>query len=340
MTDQLDTLLGQDTAVQTLRRALATDRVPHAYLFDGPRGVGKEQAAFGLAQALVCERRAPGEERACGACSACVRALPKAPNDGGDRDAALPAHPDVVLLGRGLHDPQRIGRRTPETQELSVDQIRTLVLARSAFGPHENKAKVFIVRDAEELSISAANAVLKTLEEPGPKTHFVLVTSEPRLLLDTIRSRTQRVRFGSLPTTVVSLLLEKNGTTASDASVIAKESAGSMARARILADEELRAAEDSFVSTALAAWTDPGAGAALALAEEGKREKSGLDAKLAALGRALHREGTARARDAQDRGGILEAARFALVAEARRRLDGNASPQLVLEWLMLKGRDA
>src|SRR5579864_5978176 len=203
-TSLLSTVRAQPTAVDTLRRALTANRVHHAYLFDGPDGVGKERTALGLAQALVCERRSPGSPDACGACRACARAVPRA-------GEGRPLHPDVVVLERGLYDPAAIGRRTPETQDLSIDQVRTLVLARAAFPPVEGRAKVFIVRRAEELSQPAANALLKTLEEPGPRTHFVLMSAVANALLATIRSRTQRVRFGLLPDDVVTELLTERG---------------------------------------------------------------------------------------------------------------------------------
>ena len=96
----LATVRAQPTAVETLRRALASGRVHHAYLFDGPDGVGKERAAFGLAQALVCEKRQAGEANACGTCSACARAVPRE----GER---RPVHPDVIVLERGLYEPAR-----------------------------------------------------------------------------------------------------------------------------------------------------------------------------------------------------------------------------------------
>ena len=78
MPSLLSLVRAQEIPVATLRKALANDRVHHAYLFDGPDGVGKELAALGLAQALVCETRAPGGGDACGECSACVRVLPRA----------------------------------------------------------------------------------------------------------------------------------------------------------------------------------------------------------------------------------------------------------------------
>ncbi|MGH7329692.1 MAG: ATP-binding protein, partial [Polyangiaceae bacterium] len=194
----LASLKSQSAPLETLQRALTSGRVHHAYLFEGENGVGKELAAFGLAQALECERRAQGAWESCSACSACERVLPK---------GGVSRHPDVVVLERGLYEPAQIGRKNPETAELSIDQVRTLVLARAAFPPHEGRAKVFIVRRAEELSISAANALLKTLEEPGARTHFVLMTTQPDALLPTILSRTLRVHFGSLSdSTVVDIL--------------------------------------------------------------------------------------------------------------------------------------
>ena len=203
MTPLLDTVAGQDTAVESLRRALAGGRTHHAYLFEGPEGVGKERAAFGLAQALVCtDSTASGS--ACGTCSACSRAVPK-------ESGGLALHPDVIVLGRGLYEPAQIGRKTPESKELSIDQVRTLVLARAAFPPHEGRAKVFVVRAADELSVSAANALLKTLEEPGNATHFILLTSRKAALLSTIRSRTLALRFGPLPPSVVERILLGRG---------------------------------------------------------------------------------------------------------------------------------
>src|SRR6202034_694142 len=101
--------------------------------------------------------------------------------------------------------------RTQESQEISIDQVRTLVLARAAFAPHEGRAKVFIVRRADELSTSAANALLKTLEEPNNRTHFILLSAQADSLLSTIRSRTQRVRFAALPDAVVTKLLAARG---------------------------------------------------------------------------------------------------------------------------------
>src|SRR5882757_6130445 len=151
-------ILGQEPALQTLTRALDTGHVHHAYRFEGPEGVGKEMAAFSLAQALVC---VVGGARACGVCSACQRALKIS-----EEEPRVPAHPDVVLVERGLYR-GRISAN--EATGISIEQV--------GYRPHEGRALVFIVRAAEELTVSAANALLKTLEEPGRGTHFILLTS-------------------------------------------------------------------------------------------------------------------------------------------------------------------
>ncbi len=330
-TSLLSTVRAQPTAVDTLRRALAADRVHHAYLFDGADGVGKERAALGLAQALVCERRATGSSEACGVCRACVRAVPR-PGEG------RPLHPDVIVLERGLYDPATIGRRTPETQDLSIDQVRTLVLARAAFPPIEGRAKVFVVRRAEELSQAAANALLKTLEEPGPRTHFILLSAVADSLLPTIRSRTQRVRFGPLPDDVVAELLGAQGV--ENPGPIAALAGGSMAHALLLSDPDASARREEFVSRARASLSARDLGAALELGEEAKKiGKEGSMAELEALAAALGAEARGAA-SIDDRAADVAAARHDLAIAAVRQLDANASTQLALEAMFIKMRSA
>lgn len=333
MVSLLATVQAQPTAVETLRRALALGRVHHAYLFDGPDGVGKERTAFGLAQALVCERRPEGGSDACGECRACVRAVPR-PGEG------RPVHPDVVVLERGLYEPATIGRRTPETQDISIDQVRTLVLARAAFAPHEGRAKVFIVRRAEELSTAAANALLKTLEEPGARTHFVLLSATADALLSTIRSRTQRVRFGPLPDAVVAELLAARGVEKGLAAEIALLAGGSMATAVTLSDPDASSQREEFVARALRALETPDLGGALELAEEAKKgDKGVLVVQIEALASALAAEARGAAA-ALDRRADRAAARHGLALAAIRQLDGNASAQLAVEAMLMRMRNA
>jgi DNA polymerase-3 subunit delta' len=246
-------------------------------------------------------------------------------------------HPDVVVIERGLYEPQQIGRRTAETQDISIDQVRTLVLARASFGPHEGRAKVFIVRRAEELSISAANALLKTLEEPGQRTHFVLLTAHADLLLPTILSRTQRVRFGSLPENVVAKILHARGVDEASIKDIAQLSAGSVEAALTLADSDQSEARSEFVARALKAIEALDMGAALDLAEDAKKSKETLYAKIAALASALAREGAAAAKVA-GRDAEAFAARYSAAIVAMGELDGNASPQLVVEAMLARMR--
>jgi DNA polymerase-3 subunit delta' len=333
----LPTVLAQPTAIATLERALASGRVHHAYLFDGPEGVGKERAAFGLAQALVCERRAEGEARACGNCSACARAVPRT----GERTAV---HPDVAVLERGLYEPAQIGRRSPEVQDISIDQVRALVLARAAFPPHEGRAKVTIVRRAEELSTSAANALLKTLEEPRPRTHFVLLSSQPDTLLPTIRSRTLRVRFGPLPDEVVAKLLSERskeaGASTHDFHTVAQLAGGSMQNALALGDEDASRAREEFVSRAIAAIEARDIVPALELAENAKKiSKDVLIEQLAAFAAAI----ATRARQAVLQDSVAaetETRRHRYALAAARQLDANASPQLAIESMLLHMRTA
>jgi DNA polymerase-3 subunit delta' len=332
MTAFLATVLAQPTAVGTLRRALASGRVHHAYLFDGPDGVGKERTAFGLAQALVCERRGEREPDACGACSACVRALA--------RDGGRPVHPDVVVIERGLYDAAQIGRRGPETQDISIDQVRTLVLARAAFPPHEGRAKVFIVRRAEELSAPAANALLKTLEEPGRGSHFVLLTSQADALLPTIRSRAQRVRFTPMPDDVVARLLVERGVDAKRARTLAALAAGSAATGLVLANPEASAQREAFVARALAAVGARDLGPALGLAEDAKKTpKDTLASQIEALAAALAADARAHAATA-DRAAGIAARRYGDALLALRHLDANASPQLAVESMIMRMRGA
>lgn len=326
-------LRAQDTARATLERALETGRVHHAYLFAGPNGVGKELAAFGFAQALVCEKREAPLHRACGQCSACARSIPRT-----EERTAL--HPDIIVIERALYAPQAIGRRTPETQDISIDQVRTLVLSRAAYAPHEGRAKVIIVRRAEELSISAANALLKTLEEPNKATHFILLTAHPDALLPTILSRTLRVRFSPLPDHVVAQILEERGVAKDRAPEVARLAAGSVEAGELLADPDESSARDEFVRRALEAVDAPSLSPLLALAEDAKKEKKPeLSLHIVALASAIARQAAEAARQGASNASVFAArGRFAL--DAISNLDGNNAPQLVVESMIARMRTA
>lgn len=167
-------LVGQERVVAALRSAIARGRVPHAYLFSGPPGAPLYDTAIRLAQALSCLRtRGEGCEDPVEACEACAKVV------GG-------IHPDVVTLVR-----------EGAAQIVPIESVRNQVIARMGTPPHEGAVRVFIVEEATALAPPAANALLKTLEEPPARTLFVMCTTAPEQLLPTIRSRCQRVRFGA-----------------------------------------------------------------------------------------------------------------------------------------------
>ena len=174
---------GQDRALEALRRALVGQRLHHAYLFAGPEGVGKGLAAQGLAEALLCER--PLEDGdACGVCGACRR-------------TAQRQHPDLHVVER-----RKKGKTDERERQIKIDQVRELQRSLG-FKSFEGGRRVVLIFEPEKMNPATANALLKTLEEPGPDTHFVLVSAEAHRLLPTVISRCQRVRFRPLDRALV-----------------------------------------------------------------------------------------------------------------------------------------
>ena len=168
-----------------LRRAVSSGKLHHAYLFTGPTGVGKFTVANALAAVLNCERR-DAEEFApnCGECSSCRR-------------IASRQHPDFLVV-------------EPPARIITIDQIRAIEKAASS-APYEGRFRVVIIDDAHTMRAEGANALLKTLEEPPDRMIIVVVTDQPHLLLDTIISRCQRVRFGPLDDAVIADALKEWG---------------------------------------------------------------------------------------------------------------------------------
>ena len=167
-------VLGQDRAVRLLQNSIDAGRVSHAYLFSGPRHVGKSTLARELAKALNCQQ----PDRPCGACRSCRKI-----------DSAI--HPDVQVIS--LEDGAR---------NISIDAVRALQES-VALRPFEGSAKVYILEEAERLSEAAANSLLKTLEEPPPSVVMVLTTRNSATLLPTIVSRCQQLELRPAPVEVL-----------------------------------------------------------------------------------------------------------------------------------------
>jgi DNA polymerase-3 subunit delta' len=174
----LDDIRGQDEAVSLLRRALAAGRVAHAYAFVGPAGSGRKATALALATALVAPDGGPAASR-----------------------VERGSHPDVRRLGPT--PPPGNPRGTPA---LRVDAVRELERL-AALKPAEADWKVFIVDEAEKMTLSTPQALLKTLEEPPARTVIVLILSQLRALPATVLSRCQVVRFRPRPVEGVPALL-------------------------------------------------------------------------------------------------------------------------------------
>ena len=210
MTSVWDSLIGQDDVVEELAHA-ATDpaAMTHAWLITGPPGSGRSTAAVAFAAALQCP------DHGCGTCSICTSAL-----NG--------SHPDVDLV-------------RSETLSYGVDDARELVLKASVV-PADSPWHIVVIEDADRLTDSAVNVLLKVLEEPPPHLVWVLCAPSPEDVLPTIRSRTRSIHLRTPSTTeVAEALRERYGVDPAMAAFAARASQGHIGRARALAvDEEAR----------------------------------------------------------------------------------------------------
>lgn len=170
-------IIGHTWAVQQLRLAVERETVPHALLITGPESIGKQTLALTLAQAMLCTAT-PSTAHPCDECSACRRV------ESGN-------HPDLLLV-----TPEEKGRG------VKIDQIRELQRALS-LTPNESRYKIGIITDFELATHNAANALLKTLEEPPSYAHLILLTTSSDLLLPTIVSRSQQLPLHPLNRTTV-----------------------------------------------------------------------------------------------------------------------------------------
>ncbi len=320
-------ILGQVPAVETLTRALASGKVHHAYRFEGPDGVGKEMAAFALAQSLQCTEPKAGN-LACGQCSACRRVVTLS-----EEVPKVPKHPDVLLVERGLYPPATLGADSAETSTINLPQIRKIVLHRVGFPPHEGRALVIIVRRADELNVNAANALLKTLEEPPAKTHFLLLTSRPNRLLDTIRSRTLAVRFAPLSDALLGAILDANGVS----KTVIPLAAGSASLALSLADESGLADKQVFIDAMMRGLDAPDLAQALSKLDLKGSDRIELLDQLSFFAQHLATRARQLLAD-EPQQSDRHARQYPVVLETMSDLERNANPALAVEALVTRLR--
>jgi DNA polymerase-3 subunit delta' len=227
----LSTFLGNARVVDILRRAIKQDRLPHAMIFAGPAGVGKCTLALLIARYLNC--LSPRANDACGDCAACKRITAviesrylecqtlKGEGFCGNCSSCkvrTKRHPDIRLI-------------EPEKTTISIDQIRSII-DEIAFQPAEAQYRVVILDPAEQMRQEAHNSLLKTLEEPPSRTIIILVTTNPYMLLETIRSRSRMLQFGEIPQDKIEQYLVKTeGKPIEEARFVAALSGGSLAAA-------------------------------------------------------------------------------------------------------------
>ena len=219
-----DELIGQSHLIETLSAAVKaaasgeeSQEMTHAWIFTGPPGSGRSSAAIAFAQALVCK------ENGCGTCNECIT-------------AKSGAHPDIeILKSEGL--------------SIKIDEIREL-LTRTAWAPSMGGWRVVVMEDADRLTESAANALLKAIEEPGLRTVWLLCAPTLHDILPTIRSRCRHIQLHTPSNSdVAQFLISKHQIAPKMADFAARVSQGHIGRARHLAtNEEVRNRRSAILS--------------------------------------------------------------------------------------------
>ncbi len=215
-----ESLTGNSRVKEVLQRMIASGRLPGALLFVGEEGIGKTLFALEVARTLNC--RALKDGKACETCSACVRIFkinyPTSADSDDWKQMIWTDHRDVGIVVA----PKRV---------LRVEQMRAIE-REANYRPVEGRARVFIVDEADKLNDNSANALLKVLEEPPSTSHIILITSRPAMVLPTILSRCQVIRFSPLSPQEIETYLRSNKILdAKSAKLRARAAAGSISRA-------------------------------------------------------------------------------------------------------------
>jgi DNA polymerase-3 subunit delta' len=326
-------ITGHRPLLELLARATARDTLPPSLLFAGPEGVGKRLTALALAEALNCERPIASTDGrdACGECAACKR-------------IARGVHADVLVVEPG------------DSGSIKIEQVRD-VIDRAGYRPFEGRRRVVIIDQADALGPNAQDAILKTLEEPPPASVFVLITDRPDMLLPTVRSRCQRLRFGPLsPAEVAAVLVRDHEMSPTEAHAAAAAAGGSIGRALDGSAEDAIDARDAAAALlkGAAATVDPlrRLQGAKALVGTGTADRDELARRLLAMSSLIRDLGLLQSQ-ADDRtlanadlkpqlqsllrsfDGDRTLHAFSVVDRALWALDRNASPKIVADWVAL-----
>ena len=321
-------VVGHEQARALLARAAASGQVSHAYLFSGPRNVGKTTLALEFAALLECEQPDLAGGVPCGVCAAC-------------RKIEHGNHPDVTLVT------VEEGKR-----QLGVDAVRETVVRMANLAPSSGRWRIFILPDVERMTANTVNALLKTLEEPPEGVVLLLTSAEPDNLLPTLLSRCQIIALHALTADKIGAALQERwDVSAEEAQALAALANGRLGWA-VDAHErpemrEERAEQLARITSLTAATRDERIKVAGTFASDGETARRVLelwtfwwrDVVLAACGAThLASVGDAR-REAERQGRVLgcdcaQAFLRALIA-AQNALDANANPRLTLEVLML-----
>jgi len=216
-----DQLIGQEHIAQTLKKAIDSKRIAHAYLFCGTRGTGKTSTARILAKCLNCESSKEPTSEPCGKCNSCL---------------AIARGDDIDVI------------EIDAASNTGVDNVRDLI-ANASYRPARSRFKVYIIDEVHMLSKAAFNALLKTMEEPPEHVKFILATTEPEKVLPTILSRCQRYDFRNIPTREIAdhlkTIIKQEKIKADDDALllVARAGAGSMRDALSLLDRLLSVGE-------------------------------------------------------------------------------------------------
>ena len=344
-------VIGHRRLVSLLSRSIRRGRLPPSLIFAGPAGVGKRLVAVAAAQALNCtalKQTDPAstsinhsgppdhvtiELDACGVCASCTR-------------IARGVHADVLVVAPG------------DSGSIKIDQVRDIV-DRAGYRPFEGRCRVVVIDEADALVAGAQNALLKTLEEPPSSSVFLLLTSRPDMLLDTVRSRCPRLQFRPLSTDEVAAALIARGRSQAEAHAVAAIADGSVGAALEASGDDLVEVRDEVLDVLSQAAANDGRRPNLAVASRllGKSgggpsvDREQLAAHLRSMGSLLRDIavlGTGASvtllanpdvRQALERLSAYRGERgvraFAAVDQALAALERNAGVKTVADWVTL-----